>query len=151
MQNASRAIRWDVDIKGGRNDDYFREWPAAEIIPTRGLKIDRNNEVHVFKQGTVSVETMADYQKTKANAEKTVAEANQREQAALRSSSLAAVENHAISLPNISGLSLENAQKSLAMAQDMIQKKEDAGLSVYSHYGDQKISNLNAYTTALKD
>lgn len=126
-------------------------WPATEIIPTRSLKIDRNNEVHVFKQGTVSVEAMADYQKNKANAEKTVADANQRELAWKKSSSVAALESHAMYLPNISDLSLENAQKSLDIAQDMIQKKEDAGRSVQGQYGDQKISSLNAYTAALKD
>lgn len=61
------------------------------------------------------------------------------------------MENHQMSLPNVSDLSLENAKKSLSIAQAMIDRKEDVGMTVSGHYGDKDISDLPTYTAALVD
>lgn len=54
-------------------------------------------------------------------------------------------------LPNVSDLSLENAKKSLGIAQVMIENKEDVGVTINGRYGDKDISDLNSYKAALTD
>ena len=54
-------------------------------------------------------------------------------------------------MPNVSDLSLENAKKSLGIAQVMIKNKEDVGVNINGRYGDQNISDLTSYTAALTD
>lgn len=60
-------------------------------------------------------------------------------------------ESHEMYLPNISDLSLEDAKKSLEIVEVMIKDKGDVGLNIHGRYGDQKISDLKSYTTAVKD
>ena len=61
------------------------------------------------------------------------------------------MESHEMYMPNVSDLSLDNAKKSLGIAQVMIKNKEDVGVNVHGRYGDQEISDLHTYTVALKD
>jgi hypothetical protein len=60
-------------------------------------------------------------------------------------------ESHEMYLPNIADLSLENAKKSLGIAEGMIRNHDDAGINVHGRYGDQDISDLHTYLAALKD
>jgi hypothetical protein len=60
-------------------------------------------------------------------------------------------ESHEIYLPNIADLSLENAKKSLSIAEGMIRSHDDAGINVHGRYGDQDISDLHTYLVALRD
>ncbi|MDP1999654.1 MAG: hypothetical protein Q8K22_08685 [Rhodoferax sp.] len=60
-------------------------------------------------------------------------------------------ENHAITLPNISDLTLEVAKTSLGIAESIVKKREDVGLSVRGRYGDKSISDMKTYLTSIKD
>lgn len=60
-------------------------------------------------------------------------------------------DSHEIYLSSITHLSLEGAQKSLGIAEVMAKNKEDVGFNVHGRYGNQEITDLKTYVTALKD
>lgn len=128
-----------------------RSASAADVMPTRRVVIEPGNEVTVFRRGTRSVTEMSDYMQTKANAEATMAAAEKQRLEVKKRTSVEGMESHQMYLPNISDLSLENAKKSLGIAQVMIKNKEDVGVTVNGRYGDKNISDLNSYKAALTD
>lgn len=128
-----------------------RSASAADVTPSRRLVIEPGNEVTAFRRGTRSVTEMPDYMQAKANSEATVAASEKQLLAIKKSNSAEGMESHQMYMPNISDLSLENAKKSLGIAQVMIKNKEDAGVTVNGRYGDQNISDLNTYQAALTD
>lgn len=56
-----------------------------------------------------------------------------------------------IYLSSITDLSLESAQNTLGIVEQMAKNKEDVGFNVHGRYGDQKITDLKTYVSALKD
>lgn len=124
---------------------------AADAMLSRRLVIEPGNEVTAFRRGTRSVTEMPDYMQAKATSEATVAAAEKQLLEVKKRTSSAGMENHEMYLPNVSTMSLENARKSLGITQVMIDNREDKGLNVQGHNGDQKISDLNSYKAALTD
>lgn len=93
----------------------------------------------------------ADFAQRDAQSAEMAAASRKQLEEAKRLTSLEGMESHEMYMPNVSDLSLENAQKSLGIAQVMIRNKEDVGGNVHGRYGDQEISDLNTYVAALKD
>jgi hypothetical protein len=123
--------------------------PGAEPINPRRIALSNTSEVSVIRKGTgLTAEQKADHAQRKAVAAARAVDVAKREQEVEKNKH---IESHEMYLPNISGLSLENAKKSVADVQLMIRNHEDAGLNVHGRYGDQKISDLSTYLTGLKD
>lgn len=60
-------------------------------------------------------------------------------------------DSREIYLSSITDLSLESAQKTLGIVEQMAKNKEDVGFNVHGRYGDQKITDLKTYVSALRD
>lgn len=124
---------------------------AVEVMPSRRLVIERGNEVVAFRRGTQSAEQVAEVAQRNAAAAEVAAASAKQLQEVKRRTSVEGMESHQMYLPNVSDLSLENAKKSLGIAQVMIENKEDVGVTINGRYGDKDISDLNSYKAALTD
>lgn len=80
-----------------------------------------------------------------------IAAANEASANAPHANHLGYEENHTMYIPNIAHQTLEVAKKTLASVQDTISKREDVGLRFHSAYGDQIISDMATYLTAVQD
>lgn len=121
---------------------------GAEAFTPKRITITGKSESHLGKGKELTVEQKAEVSRAKANS--AALEAASAKQVREAEKSMHA-ESHEMYMPNVSDLSLENAKKSLGIAQVMIKNKEDVGVNINGRYGDQNISDLTSYTAALTD
>jgi hypothetical protein len=122
---------------------------GTSLVSSRRIPLSDTSDAKVIiKVVQPTAEQKADLAQRQADAAARAVDVAKREQEVEKNKH---IESHEMYLPNISGLSLENAKKSVADVQLMIRNHEDAGVNVHGRYGDQKISNLSTYLTGLKD
>lgn len=123
--------------------------PAPELTSTRRIVNPGKGDAGVFVKAR---ELTADQKADLASRKAYFAELEAKSQtASLAAEKRNKAESHEMYLPNISDLSLEDAKKSLEIVEVMIKNKGDVGLNIHGRYGDQKITDLKSYTTAVKD
>lgn len=116
-----------------------------------GVPVPNKSELSQFKPKILTAAEKADFAQRDAKVAKAEAEFQKRKQEVDKAMSVEGMESHEMYMPNVSDLSLDNAKKSLGIAQVMIKNKEDVGVNVHGRYGDQEISDLHTYTVALKE
>ncbi|MEV4782875.1 hypothetical protein [Burkholderia sp. LMU1-1-1.1] len=128
--------------------------PSAEAIAPRrvtSVAVTGKSESYLGKALELTAQQKAETVKVRADMAAGTAAAEKQAQEVKKRLSVEGMESHQMYLPNISDLSLENAKKSLDIAEVMIKNKEDVGVTVNGRYGDKDISDLGAYKAALTD
>lgn len=125
--------------------------PSTEGSVQRRIALNGTGGAWTNKAKEMTAEQKAELSQKKSAMAAADAALEKQFQAEQKRISAAGMESHEMYMPNVSDLSLENAKKSLGIAQVMIKNKEDVGVNVHGRYGDQEISDLHTYTVALKD
>jgi hypothetical protein len=114
----------------------------------RTVNIVKGDHLPTLKNVELTVEQKAELAQTKAiSAAATAASQKQIEEA----QKILNPNSREIYLSSITDLSLESAQKTLGIVEQMANNKEDVGFNVHGRYGDQKITDLKTYVSALRD
>lgn len=128
---------------------------ARVSIPTpdlsvlkRTVTIVKGDPLPPLKNVELTSEQKAEIAQTKAISAAAVAASQKQLQETLK---ILNPNSREIYLSSITDLSLENAQKTLGIVEQMAKNKEDVGFNVHGRYGDQKITDLKTYVSALKD
>ena len=129
-------------------------FPSADaIVPRRptSVAVTGKSESYLGKALVQTPEQKAEIVKARADMAAASTASEKQLQDVKKRLSAEGMESHQMYLPNISDLSLENAKKSLGIAEVMIKNKEDVGVTVNGRYGDKDISDLGNYKAALTD
>ena len=122
--------------------------PGAEAGSPPPVATPANGEWHLGKPRAMTAEEKAEVGRIMANSA-AVNAASEKQRLEIAKSMSA--ENNSTNLPNIAGLSLDDAKMTLDVTQMMIESERYKGIIVNGHNGDQQISDFGTYKAALID